>query len=234
MTVHLAGALAEMGYRVAIFDCDSQGDLSAVLLADHEKLPYTLADLFAGTGILTKELLQRTAYENIVVIPADHRLNLVDKTHGFERDRSVTALADAVSEIECDFDFILFDCPPRPHLSGFAALVAAREVIVPCQPSQFSVRSMVTLHEEIRTVQQSLNPNLKIRGYFLSLVPPRSRIQETCRQLLVERLWTPAMIRGPVKPSVGGMEGTTGPASALCTAWDGAFLRTFPLPRSCF
>ena len=45
---------------------------------------------------------------------------------------------------------------------------------------------MVTLHEEIRTVQQSLNPNLKVRGYFLSLVPPRSRIQDTCRQLLVE------------------------------------------------
>jgi hypothetical protein len=25
---------------VAIFDCDSQGDLSAVFLTDHEKLPY--------------------------------------------------------------------------------------------------------------------------------------------------------------------------------------------------
>ncbi len=187
-TIHLAGVLVEMGYRVAIFDCDSQGDLSAVFLTDHEKLPYSITDVFAGTGVAAKDILQPTAFEGIFVAPADHRLNLVDKTHGFEHDANVAALADAVSQIERDFDFILFDCPPRPHLSGYAALVAAREVIVPCQPSQFSVRSLATLSDEVRRVQQTLNPQLRVRGYFLSLVSPHSTTQATCRRLLTGTL----------------------------------------------
>src|SRR5712691_1255274 len=51
-SVHLAGALAEMGYRILLVDCDSQGDLSALFLSGHENLPYTIADVFAGTGIV--------------------------------------------------------------------------------------------------------------------------------------------------------------------------------------
>ena len=186
-TVHLAGALHEMGHRVLLFDCDSQGDLSAVFLRDHDYLPYSIADIFAGRAIPTSELVRPTAYDNIFIVPADRRLNLVDKTH-FENDPNVVCLADAVSEVQHDFDFILFDCPPRAHLSAFAALVAAGEVIVPCQPSQFSVRSMATLDDEIRIVQQSLNPHLAIRGYFLSMVASRSKTQETCRDMLVQAL----------------------------------------------
>ena len=77
---------------------------------------------------------------------------------------------------------------PRPHLSGYAALVAAREVIVPCQPSHFSVRSLATLSDEVRRVQQTLNPKLRVRGYFLSLVSPHSTTQATCRRLLNDAL----------------------------------------------
>src|SRR5438034_10926035 len=50
-TVHLAGALVEMGYRVAIFDCDRQGDFSAAFITDHGKLPYPITDISQGTGL---------------------------------------------------------------------------------------------------------------------------------------------------------------------------------------
>lgn len=197
-TVHLAGALAEMGYRVLVFDCDSQGDLSAVFLREHESLPHTIADIFAESGIETAKLIQPTAFENIFVVPADTRLNPADKTHGFENDPVVACLADAVSEVATDFDFILFDCPPRPHLSGFAALVAATDVIVPCQPSHFSVRSMATLEDEIAAVKARLNPQLAIRGYFLSMVASRSKPQQTCRQILTEALGESKVFRSAV------------------------------------
>ncbi|MBI3462037.1 MAG: ParA family protein [Planctomycetes bacterium] len=187
-TVHLAGALAEMGYKILLFDCDSQGDLSAVFLRDHESLPHTIADIFTGTGIATTDLIQATAFDNIFIVPADNRLNEAEKTHGFEADQNVPCLADTVSEVQQEFDFILFDCPPRPHLSGFAAMVAANEVIVPCQPSQFSLRCMATLEDEIAIVNRSLNPHLSIRGYFLSMVGSRSKSQEVCFKMLTEAL----------------------------------------------
>ena len=187
-TVHLSGTFAAMGYRVLICDCDSQGDLSSIYLEDHESLPYSIADIFAGNGIPTTELIQATFHENIFVIPADARLNQVDKTHGFEEDPNVQCLADAVSQVEREYDFILFDCPPRPHLSSFAALISATEVLIPCQASQFSVRSMAKLLQEIALAQKNLNPQLKIAGYFLSMVSSRSSTQQKYREMLVAAL----------------------------------------------
>lgn len=187
-TVHLSGTLAAMGYRVLICDCDSQGDLSSIYLEDHESLPGSIADIFAGSGIPTAELIQKTFHENIDVIPADTRLNQVDKTHGFEEDPNVQCLADAVSQVEAEYDFILFDCPPRPHLSSFAALISATEVLIPCQASQFSVRSMAKLHQEIALAQRTLNPQLRIVGHFLSMVSSRSATQKKYREMMVAAL----------------------------------------------
>lgn len=194
-TVHLSGTFAAMGYRVLICDCDSQGDLSSIYLEDHESLPYSIADIFAGNGIPTSELVQKTFHENIFVIPADARLNQVDKTHGFEEDPNVQCLADAVSQVEQEYDFILFDCPPRPHLSSFAALISATEVLIPCQASQFSVRSMAKLLQEIALAQKNLNPQLKIAGYFLSMVSSRSSTQHKYREMLVAALGEDLVLR---------------------------------------
>ena len=183
--INLSAALAEMGYKVLVFDCDSQGRLSAVYAPGADQLPQSIANLFDGTAFV-EDLVRTTEYPNISVITADERLNTVDKTHGFESDANATCLADAVAAVQAEYDYILFDCPPRPHLSAFAALCAATHVVIPCEPSQFSVRSMVRLMEEIELARRAFNPSLTLLGYFLSKVSSRSRTQATYRTMLVE------------------------------------------------
>jgi chromosome partitioning protein len=182
-TVNLAGSLAQMGHRVLVVDVDAQGDLSAVFVDHHEDLELTVADLFGDAGVLAKDVIQPTAYENIFVIPADDRLNLVDKTHGFEDDPKATALLDAMAEVEERFDYVLFDCAGKVHLTGYAAIVAADEVIVPVEPVRFSIRNLTTVYREFCAVQTAINPNISIR-FFLSKVDKRSRSQDTTRASL--------------------------------------------------
>jgi len=184
-TINLSAALAEMGYKVLVFDCDSQGDLSAVYAPGSDQLPHSIANLFDGSAFV-EDLIRTTAYENIAVVTADERLNTVDKTHGFESDPNATCLADAVAAVQAQYDYVLFDCPPRPHLSAFAALCAATHVVIPCEPSQFSVRSMVRLMEEIELARKTLNPKLELLGYFLSKVANRSQTQTLYRQMLTD------------------------------------------------
>lgn len=186
--VNLAGAFAEAGYRTLLLDCDSQGDLSTVFLPGHEEMPHSIADIFAGSPRATTDLIHALPYENLSLIPADRRLNQFDKTYGYEEDPQALALADALTEVDRAYDIILFDCAPRAHLSSFAALVAATDVLVPVQPSQFAVASILTLHQEIESVRASRNPRLNIRGYFLSMLKPRSPTQQTCRQALIQAL----------------------------------------------
>ncbi|MDD4918992.1 MAG: ParA family protein [candidate division Zixibacteria bacterium] len=192
--INLSAALAEMDYRVLVFDCDSQGDLSAVYAPGADQLPTSIANLFDGTAFV-HDLIRTTQYRNVSVITADERLNTVDKTHGFESDANATCLADAVAAVQADYDYVLFDCPPRPHLTAFAALCAATHVVIPCEPSQFSVRSMVRLMEEIELARRTFNPRLHLLGYFLSKVANRSRTQDIYRRMLVEEFGEHAVLK---------------------------------------
>ncbi len=186
--VNLAGAFAELGYRTLMLDCDSQGDLSTIFLPGHEELPHSIADIFAGSPIPIKDLIHQLPQENLFLIPGDRRLNQFDKTYGYEQDPQALALADALSTVQENFDLIVFDCAPRAHLSSFAALVAATDVLVPVQPSQFAIGSILTLHQEIESVRASRNPKLTVRGYFLSMLKPRSPTQKACHETLVQAL----------------------------------------------
>lgn len=184
--VHLSAALAELGHRTLLADCDAQGDASAVYLRDHESLPYSMADIFSGTGMPTTDLVRPTDYDDLFILPADDRLRAYDSTFGYEEnDPRVHLLADAVSQLHDTIDIVIFDCPPRPHLTTFAALVAATDVLVPVQASRFSVRSLTRLTSAVAAVQQTLNPQLRICGYFLSLFEPRAATQLAVRDLLI-------------------------------------------------
>ncbi len=184
VALNIAGTLAEMGYKTLAIDCDSQGDLSAVLTEEHQQAEHSVADLFTDNPPLIAELAQATAFDNLSVITADRRLNVVEQTHGYESSPTATCLADALSEIKDDYDFAVFDCATKPHLTGYAAMVAADEVIVPCQPSQFSLRSLATIHEQLQHAR-AINPQIGIR-YLLSQGSARSKTAQQVQALLAD------------------------------------------------
>jgi Mrp family chromosome partitioning ATPase len=62
--INLSAALAEMDYRVLVFDCDSQGDLSAVYAPGADQLPTSIANLFDGTAFV-HDLIRTTQYKNV-------------------------------------------------------------------------------------------------------------------------------------------------------------------------
>lgn len=167
VTLNLAGAFAQMGFKTLCVDCDSQGDLSSLLLDNHESLEWTLANVFTPEGAFTEDLIQETTFENISLIPCDRRLNQVEETTGVRENGNIQALAEALSEVDSDFDVILMDGPPRPHLSHYAAMVAADEVLVPLQASRLSMRSITSLGADLEAMRQTVNPDVGVR-YFLS------------------------------------------------------------------
>lgn len=184
VALNLAGALAEMGHRVLLVDCDSQGDTSSVLGDDHEGLPFSVADLFADSGVPTSEIIRPTAFENIAVITADDRLNKIERTYGFEDDPASMNLSNGLSQVEDAFDFCLLDCATKPHLTGYAALVASHIAIVPTEPSQFSLRSLATIQRQLACARQAFNPHVTVR-YLLSK-DVSSKKSKTCREALLE------------------------------------------------
>lgn len=183
-TVHLAGAIAELGLRTLACDVDSSGDLSATFLLDVSKLPLTADDIFAGTDVPVVDIIRPTSHPNLWVLPADERLKQHDKISGYHHDPSVHLLSDALSQLADRFDVVLFDCPPRDHLTTFAAMLAAQDVIVPIVPSLHAIRGALRINQAIRNIQLTHNPRLRVK-YVLSLVEPRSATQKACREMIV-------------------------------------------------
>jgi chromosome partitioning protein len=185
-SVNLAGALSELGARVLAIDVDCQGDLSSILMDDHESLPLTVADLFTDAGVGAAEVIQTTRFPNIGLVPADRRLNAVDATHDFLASPYLTAIEDVLAEVVDDYDYAIMDCAPRSHLSAFAALVASDLVLVPVEVENFAVRSIAVIEEDV-AIARRFNPDLQLK-YFLSKVATNSKTQERCRAVLTDAL----------------------------------------------
>ncbi len=200
-SVNLAGVLAEAGRRVLLIDCDSQGDLSSVFLDAHERLPHSVADIFADSGILTEDLVQPTSFPNVWVIPADRRLERFERTHDFRRGGMVGCLAEAIAEVESRFDAVVLDTATRPHLTGYAALTACTVAVIPIEAARFSFRSVASLrsHVELESDARSLNPAMAIR-YFLSK-GKRNKVHDACREALAQILGPVALMRAEIPDS---------------------------------
>lgn len=200
-TVNLAGVLAEHGKRVLVIDCDSQGDVSSVFLDAHEQLPVSVADIFADAGVLTEDLIRPTAFAGISIIPADRRLEQFERTHDFKDDDLKHCLAEAIAEVQERFDYVLMDTATRPHLTGYAAMVACDIAVIPLEAARFSFRSVASIRSyvELESDARSLNPAMAIR-YFLSKAK-KNKVHDACREALAQILGPEALLKTEVPDS---------------------------------
>jgi chromosome partitioning protein len=200
-TANLAGVLADQGNRVLLIDCDSQGDLSSLFLDGHESLSYSVADIFADTGVLTEDIIRPTVFPGIQIIPADRRLEQYEQTHDFKRPDLTRCLCDAIAEVDGQFDYVLMDTATRPHLTGYAALVACHVAVIPLEAARFSFRSVASIRSyvELESDARSLNPAMEIR-YFLSK-RKRNKVHDACREALAEILGPQAFLKTEIPDS---------------------------------
>lgn len=178
-TINLAAALAELGRHVLLVDLDPQGNASTGLGIEQGDRDVTTYDLLAGDASLG-ETIQRSAIENLAIIPATTDLSSADIELIANEKRSFL-LHDALRQIEIDrfgFDYILIDCPPSLNILTVNAMIAANSVIVPLQSEFFALEGLSQLMLTIRDVRQTANPDLRIEGVVLTMYDGRNNLSQ--------------------------------------------------------
>ena len=85
------------------------------------------------------------------------------------------ALRDKLNaEIVERYDYILIDCPPTLGLLTLNALVASNGVIIPVQTQYYVLKGVAALLKIIKTVQERLNPKLKVLGMLPTFYDSRT------------------------------------------------------------
>jgi chromosome partitioning protein len=170
LIVNTAAALAKLGKRVLIFDLDTQSNASIWLLKLERwnKLNATgegaIYSIFEPGRTKVKDLVIRDVVEGksgekllpgLDLVPTT--FNLVDLENEFSGDPKrppYLVFAEQLAEIESNYDFVLFDCPPNILRASQCGVFSSNEIYVPANPDALSLIGFTLLVEKLQKFHQ--------------------------------------------------------------------------------
>jgi chromosome partitioning protein len=160
LTFNLGIWLASMNFKTLLIDADSQGNLTK-----------SLVDI-PGYGLF--EALTGGDYEpegvklNLFLLSGGVKLAGLEKSLIGELD-AFTRLRELLDgEIFQTYDFIMIDSPPSLSVLTGNALTASDFVIIPMNPSLYSMQGTNDLMATVAKVRKNFNPSLQLLGVIIN------------------------------------------------------------------
>lgn len=170
LIVNIAACLAKMGQRVLLCDFDTQSNASIWLLKLDRWNPINSTGEGAVFSIFdpgqkrVRDLIQHDVVSDkaggnplpgLDLLPTCFNLvDLESEYTGDPRRPAYVIFQEQIAEIEKDYDFILFDCPPNILRASQCGIFSANEVYVPANPDALSLIGFTLLVEKLGRFHQ--------------------------------------------------------------------------------
>ncbi len=174
--VNLGAAVAEIGKKVLVIDMDPQGNASTGRGIEPARRQVGTYQVMSQ-GIPADEAIMETVVAGVWAIPSTIDLAGAEIELVGQISRE-TKLARAIEPVLPRFDFVFLDCPPSLGLLTVNALAASQELIVPIQSEYYALEGLGQLLRNVRLVQQSLNPKLRLTGIVITMYDSRTKLAE--------------------------------------------------------
>jgi len=160
--------LASKGHKTLIIDTDPQANLSKSLVDPVS----STGQVYPGFGLY--EALTGAEYEpeevkrNLWLLSGNVKLASLEKQLVAELD-AYTRMRDLLLEEKYfEYDFILIDSPPSLGVLTVNALTASDFLIIPMNPSLYSMQGTNDLMATVSKVRKNYNPNLSLLGVIIN------------------------------------------------------------------
>ena len=181
IAINLAAALGRNGASVLLIDLDPQGHLTeGVGLKElYEDAGTSLYQGLTKTGISLGELVKSVPHEVYDLIPSNYQMMLAESSlvNARGREYKLTNLLEGLGDL---YDWVIIDSPPNLGVLTDNAITAARQLVVPVQAEQTSVRAMELLSDQIAAIEQEL----KFKVEILAVVPNLVQDSRLARRIL--------------------------------------------------
>ncbi|EHN11094.1 chromosome partitioning protein ParA family ATPase [Patulibacter medicamentivorans] len=182
VTVNLAVALGQAGRSTLVVDIDPQFDSTAMFGLSPESATGTIADVFLGESE-AGEALMTSVTENVDLLVGDGRMADVELTL-VSQVRREEFLAEALREVQGDYDLVLIDCPPNLGLLTVNGFLAADEVLVPISMvDRNAYKGAATLLSTLQTLRRR-RVSVETLGLLRNNVDERRNTYQTLNEAL--------------------------------------------------
>ena len=177
--INLGTALAAVGRRVLIMDCDAQGNASTGLGIEPTARRKSSYDVLVGEATMGEAILP-TKVPNLDILPGDENLAGVETLiHDDPRKNfKLREAFEAFRRAGAKYDVVLIDCPPSLSSVTINAMVAANAVLVPLQCEFLAMEGLSQILRTIELVRSGLNPDLEIQGVVLTMYDKRNNLSD--------------------------------------------------------
>lgn len=173
-SINLSAALAELGKKVLVIDCDPQGNTTSGFGIEKNDVEKTLYELMLGEFTI-EETIQENVIENLSIITSNVDLAAAEiELIGIEEKEYI--LKNNVEKIRDNYDFIIMDCPPSLNMLTVNAMTTADTVLVPIQCEYYALEGLSQLLHTIELVKERLNPGLEMEGVVFTMYDARTNL----------------------------------------------------------
>ena len=180
-TCNVGAGIGRQGKKVLLVDLDPQANLSVSLGA--KDAFQSIYNVLRGELPISNTIINVT--ENLDLVPSCLDLAGAEIELTSEAGRDLI-LKEALSEIECKYDYIFIDCPPSIGLLTINALTASKKVYIPLQAEYLSLQGVSKLTSIIEKLKQRLDKNLSIGGVLITLFDSRKILNRDISEAIEE------------------------------------------------
>jgi chromosome partitioning protein len=184
VSINLASALADMGYKTLLVDMDPQSHCAVGLAVPEDQIEQSIYDVLISTSRnepirLTEVLWQIT--DRLELAPASIDLSAFEQQMAGIPEREC-CLKNVLEQVLSEYDYAIVDCPPSVGLLTFNALRAATDAIVPVETGYFALHGLSKQLETLSILCKRCNRQVDVR-VLASMYDIRTKM---AREILAE------------------------------------------------
>ncbi|MCM8800833.1 MAG: AAA family ATPase [Candidatus Omnitrophica bacterium] len=159
--INLSACLSENQRRVLLIDLDPQAHATLGLGIKSELSIYNVLSKITNYKTTLEKIIKKVD-ENFDLAPSSIVLSTLEQELAGEigRESRLWEVLNAFSE---SYDYILIDCPPNLGILTINAIRTACRIIIPVEPSRFSLEGLNQLIEIIQLVRDRLDHKVDYR-----------------------------------------------------------------------
>ncbi len=172
--LNVAAYLALLGKKTLLIDLDPQANATSGLGIDKKNITQSVYNVL-HEHIPVESAIMSTDIEKFDIVPSSISLTgaEVELVNVMGREYR---LKKALQEMQREYDFVIFDCPPSLGLLTINGLTAADSVIIPIQCEYYALEGLSQLMQTLDLVRDNLNEGLEVEGVLMTLADYRTNL----------------------------------------------------------